>query len=232
MNVWIGIIIVISIWIVFQNPSKEPYFDSPRDTAICAKVVQGKYPQISLDGILNHQTCAEIIKVAEAHAERVGGWETDRHDDYPTTDFDTADIPDLKFPIQNIVYRKIIPKMAREFKLNPLKLGIEEVFIAKYSAKKDEQRSLAQHVDGSDFSFVIALNKDFKGGGTKFVNGKVKSPRPGNAVGFCGQTEHQGLAVTSGTRYILAGFLKYNTTDGCVPEDEEDDDEITQKGKK
>ena len=225
MNVWIGIIIVISLWIVFQNPSKEPFFESPRDTAICAKVVQGKYPQISLDGILDHQTCAEIIKVAEAHAERIGGWETDRHDDYPTTDFDTADIPDLKFPIQNIVYRKIIPKMAREFKLNPLKLGIEEVFIAKYTAKKDEQRSLAQHVDGSDFSFVIALNKDFKGGGTKFVNGKVKSPRPGNAVGFCGQTEHQGLAVTSGTRYILAGFLKYNTTDGCVPEDNDDDKE-------
>lgn len=224
MNVWI-VIIVISLWIVFQNPSKEPFFESPRDDAICAKVVQGKYPQISLDGILDHQTCAEIIKVADAHAERVGGWETDRHDDYPTTDFDTADIPDLKFPIQNIVYRKIIPKMAKAFKLNPLKLGIEEVFIAKYSSKKNEQRSLAQHVDGSDFSFVIALNEKFKGGGTKFVNGKVKSPRPGNAVGFCGQTEHQGLAVTSGTRYILAGFLKYNTTDGCVPEDNDDDEE-------
>jgi hypothetical protein len=221
MKYWI--LIAVILLFLFKNVAKESFFDSPRDTAICTKVIRGTYPQISLDGILDERTCTEIIKVAEAHAERVGGWETDRHDDYPTTDFDTADIPDLKFPIQNIVYRKIIPKMVRAYKLDPLKLGIEEVFVAKYAAKKNEQRSLAKHVDGSDFSFVIALNKDFKGGGTKFVNGKVKSPKVGSAVGFCGQTEHQGLAVTSGTRYILAGFLKYNTTDGCVPEDEDDE---------
>lgn len=215
-------VFLIVMYIFFKN-SKESFFDSPRDTAICTKVIKGTYPQISLDGIIDAATCAEIIRVAEAHAKDVGGWETDRHEEYPTTDFDTADITDLKFPIQNIVYRKIIPKMSRAYKLDPLKLGIEEIFIAKYSAKKGKQRSLAQHVDGSDFSFVITLNEEFKGGGTKFKNGLVKSPTRGSAVGFCGQTKHQGLAVTSGTRYILAGFLKYGTTQGCVPEDEDEE---------
>jgi hypothetical protein len=220
----VGILFVIVVMITLLHTSKECFFDGPATEAICSKVKKGTYPQISLENVLDDKTCAEIIRVAEMHAKRVGGWETDRHDDYPTTDFDTADIPELKFPIQNIVYREIIPKMTKEFKLDPLKLGIEEIFIAKYSAKKGEQKSLAKHVDGSDFSFVIALNSGFEGGGTKFSNGLVKSPKVGSAVGFCGQTKHQGLKVTSGTRYIMAGFLKYNTPQGCIPEEDSEDE--------
>ena len=168
-----------------------------------------------MENIVDPATCQEIIDAAEAHAQKVGSWETDRHESYPTTDFDTADVPALKFPIHNIVYRKVIPRIAKAYDIDPLKLGINEVFIAKYSADKGAQKSLAKHVDGSDFSFVIALNDDFSGGGTKFVNGVVKKPQVGGAVGFCGQTKHQGLKVTSGTRYILAGFLSYATPDGC-----------------
>lgn len=190
---------------------------------VCDLVKKGAYPQISLDNVLDKRMCKEIIKTAERFARDNDGWKTDRHEAYPTTDFDTADIPTLKFPIENIVYRKIVPKMAKAYNLDPLKLGISEVFVAKYDADKG-QKSLGRHVDGSDFSFVIALNDGFEGGGTKFAGGSVKKPGVGSAVGFCGRTKHQGLKVTRGTRYILAGFMTYETPEGCGDDSDSDDD--------
>ena len=212
--IYIALAAAIAMLLILQQDRVEGFFET--DTGICDRVKAGSYPQISLEGVLDAETCAEIIKDSEAHALTVDGWETKRHDNYPTTDLDTAKIPSLVYPVHNIVYRKIVPKMAKAFKLNPLKLGISEVFVAKYAAERGKQRSLAAHVDGSDFSFVVALNDAFEGGGTKFVKtGRVKRPGVGSAVGFCGQSRHQGLAVTSGTRYILAGFLKYETPEGC-----------------
>lgn len=215
MKYYIVMVMTLLAVLFFQGGIKEGFFSDANDS-VCAKVKKGAYPQISLDNVLNRDVCDEIIRVAEDHAQTVGGWETKRHESYPTTDFDTADIPTLKFPVHNIVYRNIIPKMATAYGLDPLKLGISEVFIAKYSAEKGQQKSLGKHVDGSDFSFVVALNEGFEGGGTKFVkNNAIKKPLLGNAVGFCGQSKHQGLKVTSGTRYILAGFLTYETPEGC-----------------
>jgi hypothetical protein len=210
MHKYVVALIVVAFLAVLVNAGLLEGYEAK----VCDKVKKGAYPQISLDNIINPTMCRTIIRIAEQHAKKVGGWETDRHDAYPTTDFDTADIPELKHPIHNIVYRKIIPKMVKEYDLDPLKLGISEVFIAKYS--RNGQRSLEKHVDGSDFSFVIALNDDFTGGGTKFQTGFVGKPSVGSAVGFCGQTKHQGLGVNSGTRYILAGFLTYATPGGCM----------------
>ena len=211
---------------LFMNATKQPQIEGFFGTnpSVCRKVAAGKYPQVSMDGVIDAATCVEIIKDAEAHAAAIkGGWTTRRHAAYPTTDLDTKDIKTLRFPIQNLVYRRIIPRLAKAFDLHELKLGIGEVFIAKYEAKAGAQRSLATHTDGSDFSFVIALNEGFTGGGTKFAqSGQVKRPGVGSATGFCGKSRHQGIAVTSGTRYILAGFLKYETPQGC--ESDSDDE--------
>ena len=48
-------------------------------------------------------------------------------------------------------------------------IGINELFIVRYHYL--EQRSLDAHVDGSEFSFIIALNKksEYIQGGTYFV---------------------------------------------------------------
>jgi hypothetical protein len=45
-------------------------------------------------------------------------------------------------------------------------IGIDEIFIVKYTPTT--QSSLAIHQDGDDFSFVIMLNDAFEGGGTSF----------------------------------------------------------------
>lgn len=77
------------------------------------------------------------------------------------------------------------------------------------------QSGLEEHEDGTPFSFVVALNdlSEFEGGGTQFVKLKnqptFRVPR-GDACAFSGYNRHCGVPVTSGKRYILAGFLAYD----------------------
>ena len=75
--------------------------------------------------------------------------------------------------------------------------------------------ALEAHEDGSEFSFVVALNsvEEYQGGGTQFLEmgepHPVFRPAKGYATLFSGKNRHCGLPITSGVRYILAGFLKY-----------------------
>lgn len=187
---------------------------------VCRRVSRGAYTPRELRNAIDTRLCRHLIWAATEHAQK-RGWGKKRHANYPTTDIDTRAIPNAWIPVQNIVYRDIIPRITEEFGLHPLKLGISEVFIAKYNAAPGQQRKLNIHKDGSDFSFVVALNDSYTGGGTGFYNSKKKhiatfQPKQGDAVIFCGQTKHAGLEVTSGTRYIMTGFLYYhNARHGC-----------------
>ena len=72
------------------------------------------------------------------------------------------------------------------------------------------QSSLAAHVDESEFSYIITLNDDYKGGGTSFVHSReVVRPPKGSLILLSGSNMHEGLAVTEGTRYIVTGYLRY-----------------------
>jgi hypothetical protein len=71
------------------------------------------------------------------------------------------------------------------------------------------------HEDGSEFSFVLALNARtaYAGGGTKFLRMKGKPvlrPDQGFASLFAGKNRHCGLAISTRVRYVLAGFLAYS----------------------
>lgn len=73
---------------------------------------------------------------------------------------------------------------------------------------------MGAHEDGSEFSFVLALNagSEYTGGGTQFLaidGDPVYRPQQGRATLFSGKNRHQGLAISAGTRYVLAGFLEY-----------------------
>lgn len=207
---------VLLFWIIFWIPHTQRSTSS-----ICWNVARGRFVPHSMPRIMAPRLCDEFVAVAEMHASRRGGWTTRRHDHYPTTDLDTIDIPRAWIPVQNIVYRHIIPRITAQYRLNPLKLGINEIFIAKYSARPGHQKKLQVHKDGADFSFVVALNDAFDGGGTAFYDKDGRRvvthlPRKGDGVMFCGRTKHAGLTVTKGTRYIMAGFLYYDhSTRGC-----------------
>jgi hypothetical protein len=108
--------------------------------------------------------------------------------------------------------------MAQFFNLNEDDLNCAELFVAKYEFKEGKQAKLDAHVDGTPYSFVVALNdpsSQFTGGGTRFTESDCtyRPDKVGTAVIFSGKNEHEGVAVTSGVRYILTGFCAYDNTD-------------------
>ena len=106
--------------------------------------------------------------------------------------------------------------VAELFELQADALSVQDLFIARYSVEPGGLTALEPHEDGSEFSFVLALNglAEYQGGGTQFMaTGEVPHPvfRPdvGWASLFSGRNRHCGLPITTGVRYILAGFLAY-----------------------
>lgn len=160
--------------------------------------------------IFPKKLCIDMIKEAEIKAERLG-WQTARHSDYPTTDLELTLGWKCIDRILPIVYYDIIPYYTKIFKwkgqfIDRL-IQIKELFIVKYD---EWQNSLKEHKDGNLLSFVVKLNDDFVGGGTRFKNNSMNDygkMEIGDCLLFCGLEKHSGIPVTSGTRYILTGFL-------------------------
>lgn len=84
---------------------------------------------------------------------------------------------------------------------------------AQASSEARPQPGLTAHVDGPPWSFVVALNDadNFTGGGTRFLrdNATYRPNKAGSAVLFSGKNRHEGVPISSGTRYILTGFCEY-----------------------
>ncbi|BET00293.1 Procollagen-lysine,2-oxoglutarate 5-dioxygenase [Nesidiocoris tenuis] len=85
-------------------------------------------------------------------------------------------------------------------------------FVVRY--KPDEQPSLRPHHDSSTYTINLALNKpgvDYTGGGCRFIryNCSVTNTRVGWLLMHPGRLTHyhEGLKVTSGTRYIVISFV-------------------------
>ena len=153
--------------------------------------------------VFTKHECDMMIYEAEKHAG-VNGWTQKRHENYPTTDIPVSEL-NAAFPmVMSKVYELIIPKVAALFEFDKRAVDVCDLFLIRYSARK--QNRLVKHHDGSLFSFVVPLNDDFDGGGTH-LNGETHKPGVGEALLFCGQQKHSGVAVTRGTRYVLAGFL-------------------------
>jgi procollagen-lysine,2-oxoglutarate 5-dioxygenase len=85
-------------------------------------------------------------------------------------------------------------------------------FVVRY--RPGEQDHLKPHHDSSMYTVNIALNRageDFEGGGCRFLrsNCSVTKTRKGWAMIHPGRLTHyhEGLKVTSGTRYIMVSFV-------------------------
>ena len=166
-----------------------------------------------IKNLLTIDQCQNIIAEAEAYAKEFE-WTTDRHDNYPTTDNEITNIWESYNLLSSRIYKIIIPELANMYKVETDEIGLNEIFVAKYN--HNAQNKLNAHEDGSEFSFVIALNDDYEGGGTYFTKLKKKaSLKMGDALIFSGQEKHQGLSVIKGKRYIIAGFLNYARKDYC-----------------
>ena len=182
-------------------------------------------PQVHLaPSLLTKQQCADLVELAIRHTEANGGWMMDRHKAYKTTDIDISVCTGMLLDTCNHYLRtRILPLMARLFEFPLVDLAIEDLFLAKYSSEKGQQRMLSEHRDDSELSFVITLNDAFQGGGTRFIakgdttTDTTVAPNCGAGVFFSGRRLHSGVEVVEGTRYILAGFVRvYPTTPEAV----------------
>jgi hypothetical protein len=164
--------------------------------------------------LLSKEQSKNLVDLAISHTETNGGWETDRHEAYKTTDVDIAVCGgELLDTCNSMLKTRLLPLLANLFGFPIADFAIEDLFLAKYSSTKGEQSALSQHRDGSELSFVVTLNDpkaDFTGGGTRFATAALTlaPDTPGTGVFFCGRYLHSGVEVTEGTRYILAGFVR------------------------
>ena len=166
-----------------------------------------------IENLLTDKECKLIIDEAESIAKKYG-WAKKRHSNHPTMDNEFTKKWKNYDNIQKKVREKIYSQISKMFHVKKEKLDINEMFVVKYST--DGQRELEFHKDGSEFSFIIALNDDYKGGGTYFEqmrkNIKLKK---GSCLVFSGQNTHKGSYLLDGTRYLLTGFIDYGGKSIC-----------------
>ena len=129
--------------------------------------------------ILSDKECRVNRRYGRKHASISGGWLTERHQKYKTTDIDVRHAPLLLDLCNKKLEESIIPALSGIFKLPLHVLDIDDLFVVKYEHKcnlSDESWRIPDligpHRDDSVVSFVILLNDgdSFDGGGTEFVD--------------------------------------------------------------
>ena len=131
----------------------------------------------------------------------------------------TENIPTVDIHMKQIGFRKQWEKIIHTYisKLvsyifSPFKTkGVNIAFVVKYEIGNQEY--LMPHHDSSSYSLGITLNepnKDFIGGGTRFIKQNVTvqgkkgygTLHPGRLTHY-----HEGVKITKGTRYIFISFI-------------------------
>ena len=153
--------------------------------------------------LFDEEICNLMIHEAEVFAKE-NGWTQQRHEAYPTTDFELHNLDYSYSQVMYMVYKKIIPEMAIMFNIKEISLFLSDLFFVRYTHKR--QNKLKKHKDGSLYSFILTLNNDFANGGT-LINNTIYKPNIGEVLIFCGQNEHSGIGISNGVRYIITGFL-------------------------
>jgi hypothetical protein len=214
-----GVILFSVIYFLYQEKKQH-------HQTFCNRIYDQEYlytKQYVIRNFLTKEECNLIIKEANQYGYK-HTWTTDRHNNYPTTDNKIIESWKCYGMLENKIKTQLFPYYEGKYRLKPNILSIIELFIAKYDGNQENtQKSLNPHQDGSEFSFIICLNEDYEGGGTRFVKqNKTIHLNTGDVVVFCGQTEHEGLDVTNGVRYILPGFLRYGY---CSQQNDSDDED-------
>lgn len=160
---------------------------------------------------LEIELCDQIIKEAETWASE-NGWTKQRHEQYPTTDIPLKEL-EIGNQIRNKIINEVFPYLAKKYFFPSSTMSLNDLFVVKYDA--NGQSSLAAHRDVSILSFNILLNEadEFESGGTYFHHNKsTVTNEKGSIVVHSGKLLHEGKQVTSGTRYILVGFVMIDSS--------------------
>jgi hypothetical protein len=151
-----------------------------------------------------------MVEAAEAAAAAQGGWLTDRHHFYPTTDIVLAKIPAFAALWKARLQAAVFALVEQHYGMPARAVDPRDLFVVRYAAGDGHQHGLAPHADRSHVSFNLALNGGFGGGGTAFTffSNRTITLATGNILLHPSRVQHAGRDVTAGTRYILVGFLE------------------------
>eukprot|EP00981_Chlorochromonas_danica_P007677 scaffold1863_cov166-Ochromonas_danica.AAC.2 len=178
-----------------------------------------------LPDVVTKQQVEDVLRRTEDHVAKKG-WMSHRHVDYdvrPTQDLPLHLLYDKESEewkdLIGAIHGTIFKAMATHYNLSADLLYIDDLFITKYDSSPsllDERNQLALHEDKSPWTFVLALNDNFEGGGTYFASNRDKlyHPKATGVLIFHGRQPHGAMKITSGSRYILAGFCEYGSADG------------------
>jgi hypothetical protein len=163
--------------------------------------------RFTYNNIFSKNVCEWFISESEKYAELNGGWTTQRHHNYPTTDLPVEKITNI-FGFTLFSFNTIFESIKKSYCLpDYFTFNISDLFVVKYDS--DMQNSLEMHQDGSFFSMNILLsdNNNFEGGGTYFNDGITSYLNQGDLLVHSGKVKHSGLPITKGKRYVLVSFV-------------------------
>lgn len=162
--------------------------------------------------LFNDHFCQEVIKLTESGNKWSQGGNSyydnriNNIENFPTQDIQLYELK-LEKVWEKIVEYYIAPFMSNKYKYKTKDINIS--FVVKYSL--NGQKELDPHHDSSTYTVNLSLNKDFEEGGCHFVkqNKTVINKDIGSIIIHPGKITHyhQGLSISSGTRYILVSFI-------------------------
>lgn len=186
---------------------------------LLSKITKEVCPDIYLLPLFSEDFCSELVASMEKYGKWSVGGESKLDirlgptyvENVPTVDTQLFQIGFDK-QWKQIVSDYISPLVRLLYSDYHLK-NINLAFVVKYSM--DQQKELRPHHDSSTVTVNIALNRgmgiDYSGGGCRFIrqNLSVTDQPIGSCLLHPGRLTayHEGLPITSGTRYILVSFI-------------------------
>lgn len=208
------------MWQIFDNPIdwREKYIHENYSKIFEDEknFVEQPCPDVYWFPAFSEKMCDDLVETMEDYGQWSGGTNKDErlaggYENVPTVDIHMNQIgfekewlkflKDFIVPVTEKLYPGYYPKAQAVMN-----------FVVRY--RPDEQPSLRPHHDSSTFTINIALNTkhvDYTGGGCRFLryDCNVEAPRKGWSFMHPGRLTHyhEGLPVTSGTRYIMVSFV-------------------------
>ena len=172
--------------------------------------MRDRLSRVRLTDLATVAECDEIVREAEAHASRNGGWNAKgHHEHYKTTDVVVTEMPQVLRWLNAKLRAIVWPAMTAHFGFPQHVFWLQDSFVVKYEV--GGQTELTMHQDGSEVTFQLLLSdpKHFEGGGTFFeaANASVHVEQ-GQMITHFGQTFHAGLPIRAGVRYLLVGLVR------------------------
>jgi hypothetical protein len=159
------------------------------------------------------EICNWIVYESEEYARLNGGWSTERHALYPTTDIPIDKIKNIFNFLIYAFKESIASKIIKDYNLkrSAINFNVSDAFIVKYEEGK--QCHLDMHDDDSTITSTILLsnNNDYVGGGVLFEDELQYNLNIGDMLIHCGKSKHSSVKITKGKRYVLVFFIKIFT---------------------